>query len=524
MLLSWVSKYDGRGTAAARKDFARLGKSAMSTQLTVGALTYAFGRLAQASIKAAMAEQQSLTQVNKALENAGFANATTQVDDFIVSLQNATGIVKKELRPAFVTLFNATGDVGASQEALRKALDISAGTSKDLNTVVTALSRAYSGNRESLNELNTGLDKTLLKTGSLIEIMAELDRKFSGQAAAASATLTGQFLQLQLGIDKVTEAFGKGFIQQLQISQVDVSKFADAMYNLGQFLGMVTNKVVNLTGSLTNLKQWFIDFARGPLGMTKWLQKSVVDPIGTLKDSISSMPAMATGGSALETYLRRIQKIQDAAAAKAAAASRRDLARKKKEAELQKATQDLAKQFDIERISIAAALARQQDASTQARLQALMKLNDLQYSELDTLKEMDDELEKLKEIQDKLTLSQMSSAQAVARIYEQYKLTADEAQRLANIYSTSMVANQAPTAAAFRAAESLASGGIALSGGPITAGSGAATIPTTTTPTVAPVTVNINALSTMDIEEAVAAAVNSGSRAGLAYTQVFSRL
>lgn len=522
MLLSWVSKYDGRGTAAARKDFARLGKSAVSTQLTVGALTYAFGRLAQASIQAAMAEQQSLTQVNKALENAGFANATTQVDEFIVSLQNATGIVKKELRPAFLTLFNATGDVGASQESLQKALDIVAGTGKDLSTVVTALSRAYAGNRESLNELNTGLDKTMLKTGSLVEIMDELDRKFKGQAAAASATLTAQFLQLQLGIDKVTQAFGKGFIEELQISQVDVSKFADAMYNLGQFLGMVTNKVTNLTGSLTDLKQWFIDFARGPLGMSKWLQKSVVDPIGTLKDSVSSLPTVAGGGSALEQYLKRLQKMQDANAAKASAQARKDEAQKKRQAALDKATAEKKLQYDTELAGLAAASARTNDSITKERLKDLAAIRIETMSSALGLTTMEQIMKMVNE-QFELAIGKIKTAtNEQAKWTEQMILSSQEAARLSALYMGATPGS----AASARLADQLASSGVVSPSGAAPAprdGQGTWTLPPTGSTNVN-VTVTGSLLAQQDLEAAIAGAVNSAARAGLSYNQVFSRL
>ena len=527
MLISWVSKYDGRGTAAARKDFAKLGKTAISAKVSVAALTYAFGQLAKASVKAAMAEQQSLTQLNRTLENAGFGAATEQVNDYIIALQNASGVVKKELRPAFIQLFNSTGDVGASQEALKKAMDIAAGTGKDLSTTVQALSRAFSGNRESLNELNTGLDKTFLKTASLSEIMAELDRKFRGQAAAAAATLTGQFLQLQIAIDTVTESFGKGFIKELNLGTVDMSKFANGVNMIGRAFGFVANMAVNATSALGGLKSWFVDFARNTLGWHNWLRTEVVDPIGTLHDSITSLPVAGSAGgtSALEKYLKKVQRMQEAAAAKAAAEARKSEAQKRRQALMDKREAETAMKYDTERASLMKALAEADSEQTKKRLTDLLALNTATYAQALGLTTTEQILELINAQMDKWfgkqksltaateettnayakmlsTMNQQAAAAGAGRDFY-YSASGTTAEALANISNA-------------QAADILTNYFPELDRGAANPGAYGGTN----------VTVNVSGslLAQQDLEAAIAGAVNSAARAGVSYSQIFSRL
>lgn len=549
------SDFDNRGVKAAEKGIVALGKSALKATVGITSASVAVAKLnqfLQQSVQAALADQKAQAALTKTLENSGFGMASRDVADFINQMQLATGVSEDQLRPAFTALFNAVGSVTEAQRLLNIALDVSVATGRDVTAVTAALGKAAIGSNTAIQRLGLGISKTELATKSFDEVVTLLANKFTGTAARAADTMGGKFDRLKIAVGEAKEEIGTGLLDALQILGRDG----------GQSIDQLNEKIIRLGTTVG-------DFARGlgvvgarlreigniPVGESSLmgflfktlpggsLYMKLGEFITGLGEAERAAQNIGLGGSyfsrqaglrleqqakrqqQLETQRRRLDELSKKRAAAADAARKRAAeAQEKKRKELEKQINEVAKQFDIERISIAAALARQQDASTQARLQALMKLNDMQYMELDTLEKMDDELEKLKELQDKLTGSATSTAVAVQKIYEAYKLTSGEAKRLSDIYTTSMVANQAPTAAAFRAAESLASGGIALSGGPITAGSGAATIPTTTTPTVAPVTVNINALSTMDIEEAVAAAVNSGSRAGLAYTQVFSRL
>lgn len=520
MLISWVSKYDARGTIAARRDFAKLGKTALSTKVTVGALAYAFQRLASNAVAAAAAEQQSLNVLNRTLSNAGFGNATTQVNDFISGMQRATGILDNELRPAFIQMFNAVGDVGASEQLLAKATNYAAGTGKNLDTVVTSLARAFTGNRESLNELNTGLDKTFLKTASLRDIITELDRKFAGEAKAALDGYAGSILSVQVAMTTASETFGKGFIDQLNLGQMDIVKFTDGIYNIGRAIGWLTDKAVGAINAISGLKEWFIDFARNTLGWSKWLQPNVIDPIGTLHDSISSLTK--TSANPLQAYFDRIEKLQRKQAQEQLARQRREAAAKARQAALDKAASEKQMKYDVELANLAAAAARTQDMGTKQRLADLAAIRvetyatDLGLTTMEQILKLVNEqfgiaAGKLKE----LKTAQEGWTAATA-------LTAAETSRLQALYNTLSPGS----AAAFRIGETLASAGVASPSAAPTRvdGQGSWTVPSPGGNPNINVTIQGSLVAQQDLEAAIAGAVNSSARAGVAYSQIFSRL
>ena len=163
------------------KSVAKLGKQLAS--VFAASKLYAFGK---ASVKAFAEDEKAARSLALALANTGNAFAAIGVEKFIGDLQHATGVLDDNLRPAFRTLLTATGDVKKSQDGLALALDIAAGTGKDLGAVSMALAKAYGGQTTALSRLGAGLDKATLKTGDMDVILGQLTDKFKGQALAAA--------------------------------------------------------------------------------------------------------------------------------------------------------------------------------------------------------------------------------------------------------------------------------------------------------------------------------------------------
>jgi len=168
-------------TQKLEKSVAKLGKQLAG--VFAASKLYAFGKQ---SVKAFAADEKAARSLALALANTGNAFASIEVEKFIGDLQRATGVLDDNLRPAFRTLLTATGDVKKSQDGLALALDIAAGTGKDLGAVSMALAKAYGGQTTALSRLGAGLSKATLASGDLDLITSELTKKFSGQALAAA--------------------------------------------------------------------------------------------------------------------------------------------------------------------------------------------------------------------------------------------------------------------------------------------------------------------------------------------------
>ena len=224
----------------------KLSKSVKSLAKTFG---LAFGTAAvigyaKASIKAAAADQKAQQQLALALKNVGLERDAASAENFIQRLQTEFGVVDDLLRPAYQKLAVATRNTAETQKLLGLALDISASTGRDLDTVTGALSKAYLGNNTALGKLGVGISKADLKSKSFKDITDDLAVTFKGSAKAASETYAGSIAKLGVAAANVQEIIGTGLI--------------DALKNLGD-----DTTVADLATNMENLATYTADVIRG---------------------------------------------------------------------------------------------------------------------------------------------------------------------------------------------------------------------------------------------------------------------
>jgi hypothetical protein len=198
----------------------KLNRSAKSLGKTLG-LTFSGAAVlayAKKSIKAAAEDQAAQASLAQTLKNLGLetGNTAEAVNGFISNLERQTGILDDELRPAMDRLLRATGSVSESQKLMGLALDISAGTGKDLTQVTQGLQKAFLGNVQSLGRLGVGLTKAELKTGNFADITAKLTDLFAGQAERQADSFKGSIDKLSVAANNASEIIGTGLIAALQ--------------------------------------------------------------------------------------------------------------------------------------------------------------------------------------------------------------------------------------------------------------------------------------------------------------------
>src|SRR5213596_2325577 len=98
--------------------------------------------------KAAAEDQQQAALLAKQLKNSAHATdgQVTATERWISKQGVAKGVADDQLRPALMSLVRATCDVGKAQKLATLAMDVSAGTGKDLGAVSMALAKAQNGN------------------------------------------------------------------------------------------------------------------------------------------------------------------------------------------------------------------------------------------------------------------------------------------------------------------------------------------------------------------------------------------
>ena len=245
------------------------------------------GQFFSASIKGAIEDEKSLRVLNKTLANMGFRGATEQVGEFINKLQFSAGIADDQLRPALNNLVLATGNLTQSQKLLQVALDVSAGTGRDLDTITVALAKAYNGNFTALKKLNLGIDETLIKNKDLSGILTVLSQKFAGASANAVDTYAGKIQILRLAVGEAQEEIGYGFLNAVErVSKAlgkDTGGLANSIQDIGKEVALVIEGIGVLTAEVIDaanateksfkglVATLFKEIFAGALTVPKWL-------------------------------------------------------------------------------------------------------------------------------------------------------------------------------------------------------------------------------------------------------------
>lgn len=217
-----VTEFNNKGLRTAVSEFKKLeGVGAKAKFLAgkafspaaMGAYAAAATAAAAAAFDAANAaaqDQKEQAVLAQALKNT--VGATDEVvastEKFITAMQMASGVSDTDFRVGLQNLTRATGDLQASQELLKLALDISVGSGKDLSSVTLALGKAFNGQVSSLKKLGLPLSEATVKTNDFEGAMAQLNAKFGGSAQANAESMAGKMAILSQKMSELKENIG----------------------------------------------------------------------------------------------------------------------------------------------------------------------------------------------------------------------------------------------------------------------------------------------------------------------------
>jgi hypothetical protein len=256
------------------------GKKAAAAFAVAAAAAAAYaGKLLIDGVKAAIEDEKAQVKLAQTLENT--TGATKEqikaVEDQILKMSLATGVADDKLRPSFEKLVRATNDVEKAQKLQTLALDIAAGSGKDLETVSVALAKAYDGNNTSLQRLGVGLSAAELKSMSFDDVTKSLAETFGGQASVQADTLSGKMARMQRAFDEAKESVGARLLPILtQLLDTFNTK-------VGPAVQAIQDKLKPLTKAIDDNKEEFT-------ALWNFLNKYIV-PImtGALKSAFSGI-------------------------------------------------------------------------------------------------------------------------------------------------------------------------------------------------------------------------------------------
>jgi len=315
------SVFDDKGLKGAEGAFDNIGKTIGKIGgLIAGA--FSVGALVEFT-KAAAEDAKSAALLAEQLRNTVGANEEmiASVEESIKQMQLSAAVADDVLRPAFGQLVRATGDVGQAQRLMQIALDVSAATGRNLNTVTLALTKAYQGNEGALSRLG-------IKAQEGADVFGMLEEQFAG--AAETAARNDPFQRLTIIFGELQEQIGQIFLPYLnEIADYFASAdFQTAFTKMGVGVGEAVKQIDNLFRKLTGSTALtffinLIDAAAVGLAQIAYVIGDVGNIIGKFLsgDFVGAYKAQATFLDRYNKFVKDIYDAQDRAAAAAGSVS-----------------------------------------------------------------------------------------------------------------------------------------------------------------------------------------------------------
>ena len=403
--INFLTTFNGKGASQAaaqmgslEKQATRLGKTLLATFGAQKILGFA-----KDSLKAFAADQKAAAVLAQTMNNLFLGADTKKVEDYIHALEAASGVTDEKLRPAFANLVRVTHDTAKAQDLMNLAMDVSAGTGKDLETVSSALAKGYLGNTTALGKLGAGLSAADLKSKNFAIIQQKLADLFMGDSKAAANSFQGSMDRLSVSVDNAKETIGKGLVDAFTIlagpdggvakAQTAIDDFAtntaDALVGLADvakstfdFIGKYGSGVLGGTGSDSVFSQVT---KRGKWGvLANWGKKVKADKAAVEMSNQAGINVEQTRQNILAKQAEKAAKISSDQAKQQAALLAKQTADKKKQLDLDKAAfvlKQAGRFFDNTAIQLAAAAANMSlNESDRKRVELKQTLFDLQVA------------------------------------------------------------------------------------------------------------------------------------------------
>jgi hypothetical protein len=238
------------------------------------------GKLLIDGVKSAIADEAAQAKLATTLRNVTGAteDQIAAVEDYITKTALANGVTDDKLRPSLDRLLRSTKDQTKAQELQTLALNIAAGTSKDLGAVSEALGKAYDGNLGALKRLGVTIDDSIIKSKDFDAAAAVLAKTFEGQASKQAETFEGKMARLNVAFDEAKETVGSYVLDAItplvsNIVSKGIPALTDFAKNLGESLGPAFGQIVKTVRDdlLPILVLWW-----------KFLYNEVIPAIGSI--------------------------------------------------------------------------------------------------------------------------------------------------------------------------------------------------------------------------------------------------
>lgn len=206
-----------------RRDFGAIAMQARNIGIAMTGIGASILGVFGMAAKAALEERLGIQQLSGAMANVGlsYKKATDEgLEKWITATQRATGIADSEQRQALSLLIPMTNDLSEAQSKLQLAMDMAAGTGKDLKSTITLISYAISGNWGMVERYIPAIKQAELETDK----WRLLNQLFAGQAENVADPIN----VLKAAISDLSEEIGNALLPKMRKVIDDILEVIEA--------------------------------------------------------------------------------------------------------------------------------------------------------------------------------------------------------------------------------------------------------------------------------------------------------
>jgi hypothetical protein len=191
------------------------------------------------ALKAQAEQEAAINKLNLALANQGHlvGGTSERLQEYAAALQQTTTFSDEVVVAGMATL----ASFGMNEEQIKKttaaAADFAAATGRDLQSAIDLLGKAYAGNTTALSRYGIIVDQSLDKHQKFDAVIAQLEKRFGGSAAAATNTYTGSLQQMHNAMNEAEEGLGK-LIGQVVGAEKPFSGLVEVGFALAKLFGV----------------------------------------------------------------------------------------------------------------------------------------------------------------------------------------------------------------------------------------------------------------------------------------------
>lgn len=225
---------------------------------------------------AAIEDSKSQALLTQQLKNSVGATKE-QVDaseKSIKTMSDHYAVVESKIRPAFSLLARDTKNVGDATKLTDLAMNVSAGTGKDLQTVAIALAKAHDGNTGALQRLGVNVK-------NLKDPFTELHKQFDGMAQKAADT--NPYQKMEVTFEHIKETLGKAVMPIFSAFAKTLDELMPIVEMLAGFIGKL---VTALNPLIERLMKALMPVFGALINVILSLVSAVLPPLISILDNL----------------------------------------------------------------------------------------------------------------------------------------------------------------------------------------------------------------------------------------------